>query len=78
MVMRTIRRHWDVDDKCIYCKKEIKIVLESEHDVKFHYKVAKCGECGRKLSIRVPFSGSDHDPYKTTKDLEKRLSKTWV
>jgi len=76
--MHTIKRQWDIDDKCSYCKKQTKIVLKTEHDVRFTYKGTKCNNCGKKLSIKVPFDSSGHDSYENTKDLEKRLAKGWV
>jgi hypothetical protein len=73
--MHNIKRHWDAENRCIYCKTEIK-VIKSEHFGRLHYKTARCEKCNRKLSIQVPFNGSGHDTYKTITDLEKRLIKT--
>ena len=61
-------RENDQKHACPYCGK--KADWKSRFDNNKHYKEFLCN-CGRRVSIKMPFAGSGHDSW--SKNLDKRI-----
>ncbi len=61
--MEHILKHFK-GGNCLYCKKPVEGDLWDSHwegKDELHYKMLKCGECGKKNWFKVDFHGSGHD-----------------
>ncbi len=71
--MHHIIRESDLKHACPYCGRSTQTrKWESSFDSNKHYKVLEC-MCGRKVSIRMPFSGSGHDDWGLDKKVEEAV-----
>ncbi|MBN1544112.1 hypothetical protein JW898_01465 [Candidatus Woesearchaeota archaeon] len=77
MTVHHIMRESDQKNVCPYCgRKADPLKWESVFDhTNFHYKTHQC-ECGRRMTIKMSFSGSGHDSWNGVsgvKCLDKRI-----
>ena len=64
-------REEDQERTCPYCGIDKVLKWSNTFEGKSLYKVHKCGGCGRKVTVKMPFMGSGDDSW--GKDLDKRV-----